>query len=93
VLYGRRELQRSLRLVSSLRGDNTMVHWVGIHWFELSALVLLIANLWLVSKILETMRETSRWLDFLSVRWDQLMAFNGTKDAGADSQSDLSDRE
>ena len=49
-----------------------LVRWIAIHWFELSALVLLIANLWFVSSILEVLRETNRWLDFLTSRWDQL---------------------
>jgi hypothetical protein len=49
-----------------------LVHWIAIHWFELCALVLLIANLWFVSSILEVLRETNRWLDFLTSRWDQL---------------------
>jgi hypothetical protein len=49
-----------------------IIHWIAIHWFELCALVLLIANLWFVSSILEVLRETNRWLNFLSSRWDSL---------------------
>ena len=57
-----------------------MLHWVAIHWFELSALVLLVANLLFVSKILEALRDTNRWLDFLSMRWDQLTRLDSKKD-------------
>jgi hypothetical protein len=46
--------------------------WVIIHWFELSALVLLCLNLWFVSSVLGNLRETNRWLALLtSVRWDE----------------------
>jgi hypothetical protein len=61
-----------------------MLHWVAIHWFELSALVLLVANLLFVSKILEVLRNTNRWLDFLSVRWDQLTRLDRKKDKDTD---------
>ncbi len=46
--------------------------WAIIHWFELGTLVLLCLNLWFVSSVLGTLRETNRWLAFLSsVRWDE----------------------
>ena len=47
--------------------------WIVIHWFELSTLVLLCLNLWFVSAVLSTLRETNRWLSFLSrVQWDEV---------------------
>jgi hypothetical protein len=49
-----------------------MYIWVIIHWFELGTLVLLCLNLWFVSSVLHALRETNRWLVFLSrVRWDE----------------------
>jgi hypothetical protein len=46
--------------------------WIIIHWFELSTLMLLFLNLWFVSAALATLRETNRWLAFLSsVQWEQ----------------------
>jgi hypothetical protein len=48
-------------------------HWIVIHWFELSTLILLSFNLWFVVSVLETLRKTNHWLSFLSnVRLDQL---------------------
>ena len=47
-----------------------MEHWVRLHWFELSALVLLGLNLWFVIKVLSVLRAVqdslillARWLD------------------------------
>jgi hypothetical protein len=49
------------------------VEWIIIHWFELSTLTLLGLNLWFVSAVLNALRETNRWLSFLSgIQWDQL---------------------
>ena len=46
--------------------------WVIIHWFELGTLVLLGLNLWFVSAVLNALRETNRWIVFLSrVQWEQ----------------------
>ena len=46
--------------------------WVIIHWFELGTLALLCLNLWFVSSVLNTLRETNYWLAFLTrVRWDE----------------------
>jgi hypothetical protein len=46
--------------------------WVVIHWFELTTLVLLCLNLWFVSSVLQALRETNRWLAFLTrLRWDE----------------------
>jgi hypothetical protein len=46
--------------------------WVIIHWFELGTLVLLCLNLWFVSSVLNALRETNRWIAFLSrVQWEQ----------------------
>ena len=48
------------------------MNWVIIHWFELSTLVLLFLNLWFVSSVLGTIRETNRWLSILStMQWEQ----------------------
>ena len=68
-----------------------MEHWAVIHWFELSTLVLLSLNLWFVVSVLEVLRQTSRWLDFLSVRWDQLAGLDRTKNAHPDSELARSD--
>jgi hypothetical protein len=47
-----------------------MEHWIRLHWFELSALVLLGLNLWFVVKVLNMLRAVqdslillARWLD------------------------------
>jgi hypothetical protein len=56
--------------------------WVIIHWFELGTLVLLGLNLWFVSSVLNALRETNRWIAFLSrVQWEQ------THEAAAGSTS------
>ena len=48
------------------------MHWIIIHWFELSTLVLLGLNLWFITAVLNALRETNRWLSFLSgIEWDQ----------------------
>lgn len=48
------------------------MNWVIIHWFELGTLVLLCLNLWFVSSVLNALRETNRWLAFLTrIRWDE----------------------
>ena len=47
--------------------------WVIIHWIELGTLALLCLNLWFVSSVLNALRETNRWIAFLSrVQWDQI---------------------
>jgi hypothetical protein len=45
-------------------------HWIRLHWFELSALVLLGLNLWFVIKVMSVLRAVqdslillARWLD------------------------------
>ena len=40
--------------------------WVIIHWFELGTLALICLNLWFVSSVLNALRETNRWLAFLT---------------------------
>ena len=47
-----------------------MEHWIRLHWFELSALLLLGLNLWFVIKVLGVLRAVqdslmllARWLD------------------------------
>ena len=48
------------------------MEWIIIHWFELSTLTLLSLNLWFVSAVLNALRETNRWLSFLSgIQWDR----------------------
>jgi hypothetical protein len=45
--------------------------WI-IHWFELGTLALLCLNLLFISSVLNVLRETNRWLAFLTrVRWDE----------------------
>lgn len=45
--------------------------WIVTHWFELTTLVLLCLNLWFVSAVLNALRETNRWLSFLSgLQWE-----------------------
>jgi hypothetical protein len=49
------------------------VGWVIFHWFELGTLALLCLNLWFVSSVLNVLKETNRWLAFLTrVRWDEI---------------------
>ena len=49
-----------------------MLYWIIFHWFELGTLVLLCLNLWFVSAVLNALRETNRWIAFLSsVQWEQ----------------------
>jgi len=50
-----------------------VVSWVIIHWFELGTLVLLCLNLRFIFSVLNTLRETNRWLALLSrIQWDQV---------------------
>ncbi len=52
-----------------------MAGWIIIHWFELSTLFLLCLNLWFVTSVLQALRETNRWLSFLSsLQWDPTRA-------------------
>ena len=55
-----------------------MEHWVRLHWFELSALVLLGLNLWFVIKVLSVLRAVqdslillARWLDIARIDVDR----------------------
>ena len=49
-----------------------MSAWVILHWFELGTLVLLCLNLWFVLTVLNALRETNRWIGFLSrIQWEQ----------------------
>ena len=46
--------------------------WIILHWFELGTLVLLCLNLWFVLTVLNSLRETNRWIGFLSrIQWEQ----------------------
>ena len=48
------------------------ISWIIAHWFELSTLALLCLNLWFVTSVVNALRETNRWLSFLSsIQWDQ----------------------
>jgi hypothetical protein len=53
--------------------------WIRVHWFELAALALLLANLWFVFGILSVLRAINQALVFLS--------------GGSDRTSDESTRE
>ena len=56
-----------------------MSAWVILHWFELGTLVLLCLNLWFVSTVLNALRETNRWIAFLSrVQWEQAQGSPGS---------------
>ena len=55
-----------------------MEHWIRLHWFELSALVLLGLNLWFVIKVLSVLRAVqdslillARWLDIARIDVDR----------------------
>jgi hypothetical protein len=43
-------------------------HWIRVHWFEVSALVLLGLNLWFVIKVLSVLRAVQDGLILLA-RW------------------------
>jgi len=43
-------------------------HWIRVHWFEVSALVLLALNLWFVAKVLSILRAVQDSLILLA-RW------------------------
>jgi hypothetical protein len=65
------ELRRSGR-------DCVVEHWIRIHWFELSALVLLALNLWFVIKVMSVLRAVqdslillARWLDIARTEIDR----------------------
>ena len=45
-----------------------MYYWIRLHWFELSALVLLGLNLWFVAKVLSILRAVQDSLILLA-RW------------------------
>jgi len=48
------------------------VAWAITHWFELGTLALLCLNLWFVSSVLQALRDTNRWLAFLTrIQWDE----------------------
>jgi len=58
------------------------VHWIIIHWFELSTILLLCLNLWFVTAVLNALRDTNRWLSFLSgIQWDQRNAPDLSKES------------
>jgi len=57
----------------------SMSTWAILHWFELGTLVLLCLNLWFVSGVLSALRETNRWIAFLSrVQWEQTQGSAGS---------------
>ena len=61
-------------------GVEDVDHWIVIHWFELSSLLLLCLNLWFVFTVLNALRETNRWLTVLS-RWlDRTQGADGPRE-------------
>jgi hypothetical protein len=48
-----------------------MIPWVRLHWFEVSALLLLVLNLWFISSVLGAIRETNTWLALLARYLDE----------------------
>jgi hypothetical protein len=55
-----------------------MEHWIRLHWFELSALVLLGLNLWFVIKVMSVLSAVqdslillARWLDIARSETDR----------------------
>jgi hypothetical protein len=71
---------------STARGEKGRrdVGWVIIHWFELGTLTLLCLNLWFVSSVLHALRDTNRWLAFLTrIRWDETDTPEGPNAGGA----------
>ena len=60
----------SLRCAPRKQGRIMEFHWIRVHWFEVSALILLGLNLWFVVKVLSVLRAVqdslillARWLD------------------------------
>ena len=67
-----RDAAQPVRRQAANLQETDLSAWVIIHWFELGTLVLLCLNLWFVSSVLKALRETNRWLVFLSrVEWDR----------------------
>jgi hypothetical protein len=44
----------------------TIYRWIIIHWFEISALLLLCLNLWYLLRVRNTLDETNRWFSILA---------------------------
>ena len=61
-------------------------YWIVLHWFELSTLALLILNFWFINSVFQVMRQTNRWLNFLSLRWDQISLSDQQQDRSLQSQ-------
>ena len=71
---------QTVRVASERRSAERqiMYNWVRLHWFELSALVLLGLNLWFVIKVLSVLRAVqdslillARWLDIARIDVDR----------------------
>src|SRR5205814_10164115 len=62
---------QTVRVASERRSAERqiMYHWVRLHWFELSALVLLGLNLWFVIKVLSVLRAVRIASSFLLAGW------------------------
>jgi hypothetical protein len=60
--------------------------WIRLHWFELAALALLLANLWFVFGILSVLRAINEALVFLSGRSDRTSG-ESTRDGGPSAES------
>ena len=64
-------------------------HWIRVHWFEVSALVLLGLNLWFVVKVLTVLRAVQDGLILLA-RWLNIARseVNGQATAGSATTRD-----
>ena len=64
-------------------------HWIRVHWFEVSALVLLALNLWFVIEVLSVLRAVQDGLILLA-RWLNIARseVNGQAAAGSGPTKD-----
>jgi|GEM_PF-1445453 len=63
-----------------------MCHWIRLHWFEVSALVLLGLNLWFVVKVLSVLRAVLDSLMLLG-RWLNIARNDLQRQAGAEKDA------
>jgi len=59
-------------------------HWIRVHWFEVSALVLLALNLWFVIQVLSVLRAVQDGLILLA-RWLNIARSEVDRQAAAGS--------
>ena len=57
-------------------------YWIRVHWFELSALVLLALNMWFVIKVLSMLRAVQDGLILLA-RWPDIARSEIDREPGA----------